>query len=152
MLFRVRDEIAVALELAGVSGCFARERCLDFCGDGFHGIRVDDREETAFRRIGILHGEEPVVEAHLGVDGGGGIDPMDGGLADDSLRRVLAGGVREKVCADQGDLTGTVFLEARALDDGAAAEADVFVRGEAEILFLRDFLEVLALDVDLRGE
>ena len=74
---------------------------------------------------------------------------MDRGLALHAFRRVFAGGVREKVCVEEGDFPGIVLLEAGALDDGATAEADVTLGAEAEEFLLRHFLEILSLDIDL---
>ena len=152
MVFGVGDEVAVPLELAGVSGCLLEQGGFDFRGDGGYGIGIDHGEETALGSIGIFDGEKPVVEADFGIGGSGDIDPVDRGLADDAFWGVISGGVREEFGADEGDFAGIVFLETNALDDGAATEADVFVRGEAEVFFLGDFLEVLAFDEDFAGE
>lgn len=77
---------------------------------------------------------------------------MDGGFAGDAFGGVFSGGVGEEFGADEGDFAGVVFLEAGALDDGAATQADVSFRGEAEVFFLGDFLEIIALDENFRGE
>lgn len=152
VFFCIRDEVAHALELAGEAGRFGGERGFDFRGDGFDGVGIEDAQETTFGGIGIRDGEESVVEADFGIGGGGGIDPMDGGFADDAFGGVFAGGVWKEFGADEGNFSRVVFLEANALDDGAATEADVFVRGEAEVFLLGNFLEIVALDENFGRE
>ena len=116
-----------------------------------NGFGIDCAEEAAFSGIGIFDSEEAIVEADFRIDGRGGIDPMDGGFAFHSFRCILAGGVWQEFYADEGNFTRVVLLETGALDNGATTEADVFIRGEAEILFLGDFLKVIALDENFRG-
>jgi len=75
----VEREVGEALELVALLG-FAP------ASDGSH-LAVTTSSEwglrtvwKSFRVARLRHGEEPVVEAHLGVNRMGGADPVDGAL------------------------------------------------------------------------
>ena len=149
VIFAVGNEVAGALELAEAAGQHRSGGGLDFGGDDAEGIGIEATEETVFLGIGILDAEEAVVESHLGIAGGGGIDPMDRGAALDTLGGVCSGGAFQQFAANFGDLTVGIFLEGEAFDDVAAAQSDVATGAEAVEFFRRVFEEVALFDPQL---
>jgi len=131
------------------------EECrLAFGGDHLEAVGVEVVEEgVAFGDVvGGLDGEEAVEEAHLGVDGVGCGDPVDGAFDLAAVGGVAAAGGGVVGAVDAGDAAVGVFLDAVGGDEVGVAQAHLLADGHAEV-FLGGFLhEVLALDPELAAE
>ncbi len=132
-------------------GARLAQRWLELGGDDFERVGVDELlEVTSGVRLG--HGEEAVVEAHLGVHGVRGADPMNGAF--DLAPGVRPTGTTVQIggAAEFNHGAGPVFDDFIALDDAGVFEAHLAAGTEAEIFRRRDFAEVVLFNEQLAGE
>src|SRR5699024_6538851 len=83
-------EIALAQELEGGGGLHVGQTGLHLgAGQHLQGAGIEAVQEVLVAGVGVGIGEEIVVQPHLGVHGGGGVHPVDGG----ALHLAAVGGV-----------------------------------------------------------
>ena len=111
-------------------------------------------DEILVGGVGVGVGKEVVVEPHLGVNGGGGVHPVDGGaLHLPAIGRVTAPTVRIILGSDLGHISIFIRFIANALDEIRAFQAALRAAGEQALIF-GDRLshEVIRLDPQAAGE
>src|SRR6185436_7982176 len=113
--------------------------------------RIEIRPEVA-PGIRLRHGEEPVVEPALGVEGVRGADPVDGSFD------LAAGGRSTRFAVEVGGATkfsdpaGGVLDHFLALDDIGVLQAHFTSGAEAEVFGRRIFQKIVLLDVEFATE
>jgi hypothetical protein len=155
-VFRVGKEVSHAFELIMAAGFGFEDGGLDLGGDGLEGGGIQELGEVALFSgllIGLLDGEELVIEAQFDIGGMGGADPVDGALdlrAADGLGAV-AGGVVVGA-AEFGDVSGGVFDDLLADDAEGVLEPHFTAGDEAVEALDGSFHEVFGVDEDLAAE
>src|SRR5256885_6177489 len=146
-LERVDAEVPLALELVARPGLRAGEEGLDSApGEHLERVPVQDRLEV-LDLVGLGDREEVVVQAHLGADGMGRRDPVDGPLhlAPPRIAAAARGVVRT---AHLRDRARRVANHAGALDDVGVTQAHLDAGREPEVLGRRRVAEVVLLDAE----
>ena len=63
-------------------------------------MRIQNREESALCRIGILDAEQAVIEPHFCVNTARSIDPMDRRTTLDAFWSINTNRARDELCTD----------------------------------------------------
>lgn len=117
-------------------------------------IGIHAGKEVLIRAVGRRVAEQLAVNAHLGIERGRGIDPVDRRTLDlAAVGGIAARGVRVVLGVDLDDVAVFVLLAARAGDEVCALETALrAVRRQTLVLGHRDFHEIVGLDPALAGE
>src|SRR5699024_1162890 len=115
----VGAEIALPQELEGGGSLHVGQAGLHLgVGEHLQGAGVEAVQEILVAGVGIGVGEQVVVQTDLGVHGGGGVHPVDGG----ALHLAAVGGITAPAVGivggkDLGDIAVFILGTAGALDE-----------------------------------
>ena len=154
-VFVIHTEISLAHELEERGGLyFGQSRLHLGVGQHLQGVGVQAVQEVLVPGVRLGVAEQIVVQAHLGVHGGGGVHPVDGSpLYLAAVRRVAAAAVGIVLTQDLGDIALLILDAAGAPDQIRALQAALGTVGvQPLVLGNRRLQEVLGFYIQIAGE